>query len=130
MSNGRKRDAFGAHAAREQQVQPGEGRLVPRRPDGRPPTTERREPFEGEPETAISETDISESPLGKVRFIHAGGPPTENQLSHAKGSALFVEGERLNLIWANQEDIRRLGVRFDMPEECPECGRPNDHPKM
>lgn len=67
---------------------------------------------------------------GKVRYIHAGGHPSKAQLTHAQDSALFVEGEILNLVWVNQDDIRALGVRFDMPEECPECGRPNDHPVL
>lgn len=82
----------------------------------------------GKAETLERETAVSEAPLDKVRFILAGGQPTHNQIQHAQGSALFVEGEMLNLVWVNQEDIRRLGVRFDMPENCPECGRPNERP--
>ncbi len=74
------------------------------------------------------ETAVTEAPLNKVRYIHAGGQPTHAQLLHAQGSALGLGGETLNLVWVNQGDIRRLGVRFDMPENCPECGRPNERP--
>ncbi len=60
-----------------------------------------------------------------VRYIYAGGPPTQQQLNHAQSSALMIEGEMMNLVWVNQNDLRSLGVRFDIPEHCPECGRSN-----